>query len=230
MDRESRRRSDAHLLSLPAAPLIEIWMWRSRTRRPAHYWSAEVQERVAHAYLGSGARVVHRCPSCGAADHGAPATEPSGITLSVTHSPAYLMLTVGAAGRTAGVDVEQLPLRAWSLRTEQRVLAPHEADALRRCAQAARCRGVIWTRKEAILKATGGRLAHIGAIDSNWHQGSTVPGPTHVLRTFVLADAVWSIAVPDTRHLRLRPRHEIEVSGMQRVSSAGRALARCPSR
>jgi 4'-phosphopantetheinyl transferase len=94
------------------------------------------------------------CPRCGQ-PHGKPRL--TGIELSISHSGEAVLVAV-ALGQAIGVDVEQLTARADELAgmvlgdTERAVLDALPED--RRPAAFTR----YWTRKEAVVKATGDGL------------------------------------------------------------------------
>ncbi|SHG43492.1 4'-phosphopantetheinyl transferase family protein [Streptoalloteichus hindustanus] len=99
------------------------------------------------------------CRHCGAG-HGKPRLTPeSGLDFSLSHSGDRVVLAV-ARGVELGVDVEEL-----SRRTEpelaEHVLSPAELSALDALPEDRRHAGFFtyWTRKEAVLKATGHGLA-----------------------------------------------------------------------
>lgn len=149
------------------------------------------------------------CRHCGASDHGKPRlSNAGGIDFSLSHSGERAVLAV-ARGAAVGVDVERLTARrdidalipAVLSAAEQAVVAalpaPERALALLR----------YWTRKEALLKATGHGLALAPAVitvtppsappalvaweaaplgDSQAHLFDLMPGPGHVASLAVL--------------------------------------------
>lgn len=107
-------------------------------------------------------RIDTTCERCGA-DHGKPRLLGHGgaITFSIGHSGHRIVVAV-ADGAAVGVDVEWVGSHdAASLTAlSDSILAPTELDDYRRLEPAARGRAlaVWWTRKEAVLKATGDGL------------------------------------------------------------------------
>ncbi|WUI04469.1 4'-phosphopantetheinyl transferase superfamily protein [Spirillospora sp. NBC_00431] len=101
-------------------------------------------------------RFTTDCPHCGGA-HGKPRLPGSGLDFSLSHSGERVVLIL-AEGAEVGVDVEEESGRDVD-RLAEMVLADPERAAL--AAMADRRRGFYhyWTRKEAILKATGHGLA-----------------------------------------------------------------------
>jgi 4'-phosphopantetheinyl transferase len=96
------------------------------------------------------------CPGCGA-PHGRPVID-GGPQLSVSHSGERVVVALTGGG-PVGVDVEELSDRLTEDIAGQ-LLGPDEAADLRGLGPAARRRGLLeyWTRKEAVLKATGDGL------------------------------------------------------------------------
>lgn len=91
--------------------------------------------------------VRRRCPGCGEGDHGRPELPGTGWHASVSHAGAWCVVALTRAG-PVGVDVEVLvPLDVAEIAPT--VLGPGEAAA----DAAALLR--LWTRKEAVVKATG---------------------------------------------------------------------------
>lgn len=108
--------------------------------------------------------VRRRCPACGEGDHGQPLLPGTGWHASVSHAGAWCVVALTRGG-PVGVDVEALrPLDVGTV--GPLVLAPGEtaadAPALLR----------LWTRKEAVVKATGAGLrtpltdVHVSAADA----------------------------------------------------------------
>ncbi|WP_148233061.1 MULTISPECIES: 4'-phosphopantetheinyl transferase family protein [Thermomonospora] len=96
------------------------------------------------------------CSGCGA-PHGRPVIE-GGPHLSVSHSGERVVVALSGGG-PVGVDVEELSDRLTDEIAAQ-VLDPEEAADLRGLGPQARRRGLLeyWTRKEAVVKATGDGL------------------------------------------------------------------------
>jgi 4'-phosphopantetheinyl transferase len=131
-----------------------------RTRR-AGLWDAQhrAQYTVAAALLrlvaaplsgGSAAGVVvdRTCPDCGR-DHGRPRLPGTGLHVSISHSGATVAVAVSNAGEV-GVDVQQVEDGSVQ-ELPPLVLAESEAGHV----ADARDFFTYWTRKEALVKATG---------------------------------------------------------------------------
>jgi 4'-phosphopantetheinyl transferase len=105
--------------------------------------------------------VVDRtCDEC-QQPHGRPrlADPASPLRVSVSHSGDVVAVAISAVG-AVGIDVERLPAQVGVARAASLVLSPAEAETVRACAAADRDRAFMryWTRKEAIVKATGDGL------------------------------------------------------------------------
>jgi 4'-phosphopantetheinyl transferase len=99
--------------------------------------------------------VDRTCPDCGR-PHGQPRLATGGdVNVSVSHSGDLVVVAL-AAGRSVGVDVEQLDM-ARGLDLAEMALSPTERMHLDRLAPTDRWYGFLryWVRKEAVLKATG---------------------------------------------------------------------------
>ena len=113
--------------------------------------AAALLRLVAAAHTtGEAARVVidRSCPRCGR-QHGRPRLTGSGLHVSISHSGATVAVAVSRAGEV-GVDVQQVdddPVHELS----SLVLADSEA----RHVAVTRDFFTYWTRKEALVKATG---------------------------------------------------------------------------
>jgi 4'-phosphopantetheinyl transferase len=118
-------------------------------------------KRAAAAQLGTDARtvtLVRTCPDCDQ-PHGKPTLPQSGIELSLAHSGSRVV--VASALRTpVGVDVEQETATLDHDSLAGTVLTGREAATLAALPAARRRAGFLayWTRKEAVLKATGDGL------------------------------------------------------------------------
>lgn len=104
-------------------------------------------------------RVVRACPDCDRA-HGRPMVPDSDLQVSMSHAGDVVLVALTRGSVPIGVDVEQID-RVLTVDDFVRfALAPAERERIRRVDgqvdQAAFFR--IWTRKEAILKATGDGL------------------------------------------------------------------------
>jgi 4'-phosphopantetheinyl transferase len=138
---------------------------RSRLRTTEDRQRATAGTALARVVLGAHAgrpgerlRIDRACPRCGA-PHGKPRLpEVPDLHFSVSHSGGWIAVAV-RRGAPVGVDVEQVgPWTAAELHDLALVtLAPEERAVLSRTPAAARAAAfaTYWTRKEAVLKATG---------------------------------------------------------------------------
>lgn len=138
---------------------------RSRLRRTDDRRRTSVAAAVLRLVLAAHTGVPpHRvpiertCPRCGGA-HGRPRVPGvAGVHVSVSHSAGSVAVAVSRAG-PVGVDVEEVGrLSDTELAClADQALAPEERAALARRPAADRARGftTYWTRKEALVKATG---------------------------------------------------------------------------
>jgi 4'-phosphopantetheinyl transferase len=125
-------------------------LWDAGQR--AQYTVAAALLRLVAAPLTARAAasvVVDRsCPSCGR-HHGRPRLPGTGLHVSISHSGAMVAVAVSRAGEV-GVDVQQVAGDAVD-ELSALVLAESEAGHV----AAARDFFTFWTRKEALVKATG---------------------------------------------------------------------------
>lgn len=167
------------------------------------YAAAHGLLRVAlGAYLGTRPEALSfaaRCRRCGSDGHGKPYLASPALDgadapgFSLSHSGERVVVAV-TPGPAVGVDVELVqPLRDLDSLTGT-VLAPSERAALDGMAYEQRTRAffVTWTRKEALLKATGDGLG-LGADQvvfgpaygpprlDRWPAGAPHPGPVRLL-------------------------------------------------
>ncbi len=119
--------------------------------------------RVASArHLGvapADVRLVRDCPDCGG-PHGKPRIAGSGTPeISLTHAGAHVVCAVTWDGRV-GVDVEDGARLVDCDLLAGKILGPEEAEAYGRLPERERRAALVtyWTRKEAVLKATGDGL------------------------------------------------------------------------
>ncbi|MFD0683182.1 4'-phosphopantetheinyl transferase family protein [Actinomadura fibrosa] len=103
-------------------------------------------------------RFTTECPHCGAS-HGKPRLPGHDVDFSLSHSEDRVVLAL-AEGAVIGVDVERESDRDVE-RLARMVLAPPEREILTAMPPDDRKRGfhAYWSRKEALLKATGHGLA-----------------------------------------------------------------------
>ncbi|WP_067800221.1 4'-phosphopantetheinyl transferase family protein [Actinomadura formosensis] len=137
-------------------------------------------------------RFTTGCPHCGG-EHGKPRLPGSELNFSLSHSGDRVVLVL-AEGAEVGVDVERESDRDID-RLAEMVLTAREREALAAMTDRQRGFHAYWSRKEALLKATGHGLAapmtdiHVSAPDA----------PAEVL--------AWDgeAAVPDVRLADLTP-------------------------
>ncbi|MCQ0005314.1 4'-phosphopantetheinyl transferase family protein [Actinomadura madurae] len=150
-------------------------------------------------------RFTTGCPHCGGT-HGKPRLPGSDLDFSLSHSGDRVVLVL-AEGAEVGVDVERESDRDID-RLAEMVLTAAERDALTAMADRRRGFHTYWSRKEALLKATGHGLAapmtsiHVSAPDEPaavvaWDGEAAVspvrltdltPGPGYAAAAAVLTD------------------------------------------
>jgi 4'-phosphopantetheinyl transferase len=129
--------------------------------------AAALLRLVAARHAGGAAErleVDRSCPRCGR-DHGRPRLTGTGLYVSISHSGGMVAVAVSRAGEV-GVDVQQVedkPVKELS----PLVLAGSEAEQI----TVARDFFTYWTRKEALVKATGD-----GVTVPLWEVVVTPPG------------------------------------------------------
>ncbi|GAA4847087.1 4'-phosphopantetheinyl transferase family protein [Kitasatospora terrestris] len=102
------------------------------------------------------------CPGCGQRGHGRPLlTDRPGVHLSLSHSAG--MVAAAAGPVPVGVDVERPA--ATTAGVEQRVLAPAEAELVRRHPDPAAAFLRLWVRKEALIKIGRVDLDTLAQVD-----------------------------------------------------------------
>jgi 4'-phosphopantetheinyl transferase len=159
-------------------------------------------------------RFTTDCPHCGGT-HGKPRLPGSGLDFSLSHSGDRVVLVL-AEGAEVGVDVERESDRDID-RLAAMVLTPAEREALAAMDDRRRGFHAYWSRKEALLKATGHGLAapmtaiHVSAPDEPaeviaWNDDAAVspvrltdltPGPGYAAPAAVLTDR--PLKVTETR-------------------------------
>ncbi|MPZ24345.1 MAG: 4'-phosphopantetheinyl transferase superfamily protein [Dehalococcoidia bacterium] len=181
--------------------------------------SASLVRCIAGGYCSRPPRQIlvdRRCARCGA-PHGKPRILGSQLQLSVSHSADW----VGVAchiGAEVGLDVEHAHQRDLDQLVEH-VLAPQERELFLRLEPADRPWGFLrfWTRKEAVVKATGDGL---GVDPKNVVVSGPKQPPTLLSREFKpmrLYDLsaqpghVAALAVRRAAHLNVEERAGLEV-------------------
>ena len=152
--------------------------------------------RVLARYFGTAPEAVELgrrpCPACGSQEHGPPraAAGPAELSVSLSHSGAHWLLAVAASG-PVGVDVEA-HRDAGVEEVARACLSDAELAYLRarppaeRLAAFYRC----WTRKEAVVKASGVGLAtDLRAVEV----APASPGPVTVRHATGNGPAAWTV-------------------------------------
>jgi 4'-phosphopantetheinyl transferase len=180
----------------------------------ARYLAAHALARLVlagHLGIPAPALAFHAtCRQCGAGDHGKPrlGMAGGGLEFSLSHSGARVVLAV-ARDAAVGVDVERLNAQRDFAALVPAVLSPAEQPAVAALPDAERAGAVLryWTRKEALLKATGDGLRVAPAaltvtppdappalvawdatppLDTAAHLFDLSPGPGHVASLAIL--------------------------------------------
>lgn len=164
-------------LSLPAAGALDLWFLPLNELAPPLTLSLQqdanphspVAQRLTRkmllrlllaAYVGCPARELRLARAAGGKPYiAAPAEYP--LSFSLSHSLDYLLVAVTGQGRV-GVDMEPLSRSLRKPRSlARRYLAEEEFAALEQTANDEQLRRRflrLWTRKEAVVKATGGGI------------------------------------------------------------------------
>jgi 4'-phosphopantetheinyl transferase len=176
---------------------------------------------IVARYLGVDPAAVslsQRCPYCNR-EHGRPIlVTPGGdhdkrLSLSLAHSSELAGVAVSRS-RAVGVDVEHLATARASGEIAGLALTRRERRALENAAPAARrlCFLTLWTRKEAILKASPPELQSLERIDTGEHVPPVTGGAARLQRidgwdvaSWLIGDAVISVAGHDLAEARLLP-------------------------
>lgn len=170
------------------------------TEAGAYYSGAHLAvRRILAGYLGTGPAALHfgrlRCPECADPDHGAPcivrpATE---LSFGLSRSGPHWLLGVTGGGRRIGVDLEQV-LGFDTASVAPSVLSDRELAHLREEDGPAAQLALFlryWTRKEAVLKASGvGLMTDVRAVDVHAPPGS---GPLLVHHAAATGPAAWVV-------------------------------------
>ncbi len=203
----------SELLSLLDAGEHARWSRFRRDEDRARYLVAHALARlVLAAHLGTPAAKLGFaavCRQCGGTDHGKPRLRAAGnIEFSLSHSGERVVLAV-ARDAALGVDVERLKPRRDVAAVIQAVLSAAEQHVLAGLPAAESALALLryWTRKEALLKATGDGLAVAPAtitvtppdarpalvawatappLEAEAHLFDLNPGPGHVASLAVL--------------------------------------------
>jgi len=125
--------------------------------------SRAAQRLVMSRYLDCApdALVIRRaCAHCGSTEHGRPAAGPGAPDYSVSHSGEWVLLAAVGSGRV-GVDIEHCRPRAGVALLAGRTLTTAERAEFGALPDSSRSGWFyrVWTRKEAVVKATGQDLA-----------------------------------------------------------------------
>jgi 4'-phosphopantetheinyl transferase len=167
------------------------------------------------------------CDRCGG-PHGKPRVAAGGVEVSVSHS-AERIAVAAAVGAPLGVDVERIGAGLDADGIARRLLTQAESATYRALPPRDRVRSLLtyWTRKEAVLKATGDglrvspALLEVSGPDEEprllaWPGRPGMPGRTSLHRLTAGPDHVASLAVigpeltvteRDGRALLLSPLH-----------------------
>lgn len=147
---------EPHDAELDALPADERW-------RAAAIVVPAVRRRFVRARAalrGILARETGLAPHALAIDYGAHGKprlpDRPGLHFNLSHSGELAVIATTSIGEV-GIDLEALRPRSDLLPVARRFFAAHEADAVEACDGEARSRAFLrlWTRKEAVLKATG---------------------------------------------------------------------------
>ncbi|CAM5598657.1 4'-phosphopantetheinyl transferase family protein [Streptomyces xanthochromogenes] len=165
-----------------------------------YYAGAHVAvRRVLAGYLGARPADLRlgrlRCPECGDSDHGAPCVEwpPTELSYSLSRSGPHWLLGVTGGGHRIGVDLEQV-LGFDTAAVAPSVLSDRELAHLRQESEPAAQLAVFlryWTRKEAVLKASGvGLMTDVRAVDVHGPPGG---GPLVVRHAAATGPDSWVV-------------------------------------
>lgn len=141
----------AHLTLLSDPELVRARQYRLAADSNRSLLGAVLLRMAAARHLGirpDAVAVDRTCDRCGA-QHGRPRLPGNGLQASVSHSGDIVAVAITSAG-PVGVDVEAVRSIDFAAVTE-RVCTPGERNQV----QAAADFFTYWTRKEAVLKATG---------------------------------------------------------------------------
>lgn len=159
--------------------------------------------------------------------HGKPRLVGSGLELSISHSGDWILVAL-TAGAPVGVDVEQLPASPVADGMLEATLSPPEHASVRPLPEAERNEAFLayWTRKEALLKATGEGL-------STPMTGITVTGPGQRPRLLAPGESTADPTLIRMADLGARPGYRacvaVLTTGELRVSERDADLATVPA-
>ncbi|MFF0161146.1 4'-phosphopantetheinyl transferase family protein [Streptomyces sp. NPDC005263] len=165
-----------------------------------HYSGAHVAvRRILAGYLGTEPADLRfgrlRCPECADTGHGAPCIvwPPTELSFSLSRSGPHWLLGVTGGGRRIGVDLEQV-LGFDTASVAPDVLSDRELAHLREADGPAAQLAVFlryWTRKEAVLKASGvGLMTDVRAVDVHAPPDS---GPLLVRHAAATGPGTWVV-------------------------------------
>lgn len=139
----------AHLLSEPEAERAA--QFRQQADRDRFTLATALLRRAVSGHTGIPARLVtvdRSCEHCGQL-HGRPRLPDNGLEASISHSGALVAVAL-TPGLPVGVDIELIGLHDW-----QSLVATVCELSERQFARSVHDFFAYWTRKEAVLKATG---------------------------------------------------------------------------
>jgi 4'-phosphopantetheinyl transferase len=189
LDRTSREALSALLCAAEHARARRLVVESARAR-------FVVSRAALRLLLSAYAQVAPRSLAFGVAAHGKPFLENPGcgwLRFNLAHSDGLALVGI-ARGVELGVDVERLRAVPDALEIASRYFAPSEAQALAALTDQARSEAFLrrWTRKEAVLKATGEGLG--GGRDSVSVDEATREWSLHMLEP--AAGYVGALAAP----------------------------------
>ncbi|MEU9293499.1 4'-phosphopantetheinyl transferase superfamily protein [Streptomyces sp. NPDC048266] len=146
--------TDDCLTLLDAAEQERVPLLRRAEDRARFIAGRALLRTVAAGYLGLPPRrvdVVAHCPDCDR-NHGKPELPGTGLQVSVSHSGDRVAVAVTRAG-AVGIDVEEISTSVSPAELLPHVIGPAEPRTPAHATTSGFHR--MWTRKEAVLKATG---------------------------------------------------------------------------
>lgn len=196
---------------LDSAELDRLGQYRWEADRTRFALGAATARLVAGRYLGRPASSVEldrTCPTCGEPHGKVRVLDAGDLEVSVTHSGD--LVGVAFARQAVGLDVEQRRSNIDSLAPD--VLHPAERNRVDGLPTQARRLELLrmWTRKEALLKATGlGLRVEMSRVVLSGEHGRTVlsaptPGPAHLVDLRPAEDHVGALAVLGNTTVQVR--------------------------